>query len=237
MPTKLTLLSRETPHDDVVIVHFERPMVDYIAGQYAFISHDGEHAKPYSIASHADENCLSFHFKKGLDETGLSHKLTDPALTAIYLHDIRGDMVVDHTQKTPLILCAGGVGIAPMKAILDHHKEILTDTPIYLFWGAADETQIYLSDWLNNIQTDYNALNIHLAVDRLHNATDKDIAKELHVGYVTDLITKVLGDQNLSDEKYYIAGPPAMAFATIETLKKMNIDDHQLYCDYVPRAA
>ncbi len=240
MPAKLTLLSRETPHDDVVIVHVERPMFDYSAGQYAFISIDGDHfisidgdhAKPYSIASHADENRLSFHFKKGSDETGLSHKLTDPALREIYLHDVRGDMVVNTDIKTPLVLCAGGVGMAPMKAILDHHKDILKDTPIYLFWGAADETQIYLPDWLIEIQKHYNNLTIHLAVDRLKDGGQTN----LHVGYVTDLIVKTLKDANLSDEKYYVAGPPAMAFATIETLKTLGVDDHQVYCDYIPRA-
>ncbi len=91
---------------------------------------------------------------------------------------------IERTSNRPVILVAGGIGMAPMRSVLYRLFEDRTDcSDVFLLVGGRDEHHLLFRKELDRWRTS-NGLTILLSVDRLAG----DGIPDVHVGLVTDLL-------------------------------------------------
>lgn len=181
----------------------------FAAGQYIHLGIDGFDPRPYSIASGQARGHIDLHIRD--TGHGLSHAAA--ALAAgdtVRIGAAEGAGLPDHAQGRPLLLVAGGVGIAPVNGILDGMAPIRR--PVHLYWGVEDEDHLYLD------------------------AAFRDLAAREPFFYrplVRELPGPAIAAElpDLSRFAVYLAGPAAMVAATVPQLAALGADQAYVFGD------
>lgn len=129
---------------------------DFHCGQYLEIQHpDG--AVPLSIASapwRLPELHLHYRSTPGLAEAMRMDELLGRR-TALPVHGPLGDVRIDVPPRQPLLLVAGGTGIAQAMSFLDAFQRQPPDARVTLVWCADDPADFYLRAELEALQGDW----------------------------------------------------------------------------------
>ncbi|HNX77602.1 MAG TPA: FAD-binding oxidoreductase [Candidatus Rifleibacterium sp.] len=130
--------------------------IDFLPGQYMQVAFQQPWEKvlrAYSLASPPQKrNSFSFDVQR-----------VDGGLVSNYLHGLVpgdpievsgpfGDMTLrsEHLDR-PLILVAGGVGLAPMRSMIAHLEHDGFKTPVMLFHGARSREHLYYEEHYRNL--------------------------------------------------------------------------------------
>ncbi|MCI9888280.1 FCD domain-containing protein [Micrococcales bacterium 31B] len=131
--------------------------------------------------------------------------------------------------KRPLLLLAGGTGLAPLLSILEKLTESAAPPAVHLIYGVSREADIVGLDWLGTYEA------------RLPGFTWDLIASEPgtsapHTGYVTQIIEPHhLHD---GDVDIYLCGPPPMVNAVASWLETEGVTPANLYFErFAPKEA
>lgn len=193
----------------------------FTAGQYTTIGlpdHSHIALRPYSIASAPQEAHIDLHIRD--TGHGLSHALINlPPAADIALGHPSGSCVPEHATTRPLLLLAGGVGIAPMVSIV--HARRSAASPCHLYWGVSHPAQLYLhEDWqqaqASGRLTSYHAISEHAA-------------PAMRAGLIGPTVIHDLPD--LSSFAIYLAGPAAMIAATLPLLAAHGAQKEYVFGD------
>lgn len=131
--------------------------------------------------------------------------------------------------KRPLLLLAGGTGLAPLLSILEKLAENPPKDAVHLIYGVSREADIVGLEWLK----EYEA--------KLPSFTWDYIASEPgtsapHTGYVTQIIDPK--HLNEGDVDIYLCGPPPMVNAVAKWLESENIQPANFYFErFAPKVA
>lgn len=193
----------------------------FLPGQYVNIKVPGTDA----------ERSYSFSTGPDVDETSFMVRISEHGAMSEYLRDRAqvGD-TVEFTgpfgsfflrePKRPLLLLAGGTGLAPLLSILEKLCDTGCDQPVHLVYGVTREADIVGLDWLRAYE------------ERLPHFTWDYIASEPgtsapHTGYVTQVIEPT--HVNEGDVDIYLCGPPPMVNAVSTWLDAEGIEPANLY--------
>ncbi|MFV1998085.1 MAG: CDP-6-deoxy-delta-3,4-glucoseen reductase [Acidiferrobacterales bacterium] len=196
--------------------------LQFLAGQYIdFLLKDGRR-RSFSLANapHNDE-VLELQIRQvpdGFFTTHVFQKMKQKDLLRI--RGPLGTFFLREDSERSIIMVAGGTGLAPMKAILEHMFHIGMERPVQLYWGVRAKRDLYLLALLDEWQEKYANF---LFVPVLSEPAEKD-QWQGRTGWVHDV---VLADHDeLSDVDMYASGPPPM----INALKGV-VFDHGLTKD------
>jgi len=191
--------------------------LDFTAGQYASIRFADLPARDFSMASLPTKDRLEFHIR--LVRGGA---VTDHVHTALTVGDqveVRGPMGTAHYRaghRGPILLLAGGSGLAPIKAILEatlaDRQNSAADPDIFLYFGARDEPDIYLEDILSHLAATNSNLRYTVALSEPTAPTSR------RTGNLTEIVAADF--DRLDGFKVYMAGPPPM----VESMTKLVLD-------------
>ena len=215
---------------DVMRVRLKLPETErlqFLAGQYIeFILKDGRR-RAFSIANapHQDEY-LELHIRHvpGGSFTGhVFDEMKDRALLRI--EGPLGSFYLRENSSRPILMMAGGTGVAPLKGIIDHAQYIGFDRPMHLFWGVGSRRDLYLHDepqrWMeNNKRFHYTPV---LSDPRQE---DQWTGK---TGLVMDALLETCPD--LGDYDIYMSGPPAMIEAATPVFAQHGASLDHMYSD------
>lgn len=145
-----------------------RPQQDfaYRAGQYVELSFiSALPSRPYSIASapsvrDSGSTSIEIHVKDGGHGAGSHHAVHEAKVgDIVFGRGPYGSCVYDHTGLGEIVLVAGGMGITPLKSILE--EAIAQNHPhkIHLFWSAKEVEDLYLQSHFFTLKNKYNLLN------------------------------------------------------------------------------
>ncbi|QGF23948.1 benzoate 1,2-dioxygenase electron transfer component BenC [Raineyella fluvialis] len=183
----------------------DRESLSYLPGQYVNIEVPGtEERRSYSFSTSPDERRLSFLVKitpGGAMSTWLSERAgVGDRLT---LHGPNGSFFL-REGTTPLLLLAGGTGLAPILAMLRTSAKAGSTRPMHLIYGVNTDTEAVELDTLAQLQEQLpNFTWDYCVADPAATARKK--------GYVTaHMDPKNLYDGNVS---VYLCGPPPMVEA------------------------
>jgi benzoate/toluate 1,2-dioxygenase reductase subunit len=180
----------------------DRDQLAFLPGQYVNIGVPGtEHSRSYSFSSAPDENRLTFLVK--LTPGGvMSDYLSERAAVGdeISFTGPNGSFFLRETER-PVLLIAGGTGLAPILSILRKLRTDGTTRPIHLVYGASTDTDVVELDAIRDLADDIETLSWDYCVSDPRSAAPNN-------GYVMSLIRpEHLHD---GDVAVYLCGPPPM---------------------------
>lgn len=240
LPCRVERLERLAP--DVLGLMLRLPAVEefhFRAGQYLDVMLPGGRRRSFSIASPPhDAGLIELHVRRvagGEFTSQVFETLTRGALLRIegplgqfcYQDPIGAD------GAGPAILVAGGTGFAPAKSILRHVLETGSRRPLFLYWGARREVDLYEDAWVRERVIRFPSLHYVPVLS----APTPDEAARHRTGLVHEAVLADFAD--LGAAEVYAAGPPALIAALRATLPAHGLAHDRLYFDsfeYAPDA-
>ncbi|MDA8485704.1 benzoate 1,2-dioxygenase electron transfer component BenC [Pseudomonas resinovorans] len=193
----------------------------FLPGQYVNLKVPGsEQTRAYSFSSLQKDGEVSFlirnvpgglmsSFLTGLAKAGDSMSLAGP-LGSFYLRDIR----------RPLLLLAGGTGLAPFTAMLEKIAEEGSEHPLHLIYGVTNDFDLVEMDKLEAFAARIPNFTYSACVANPESSYPQK-------GYVTQHIEpKHLND---GDVDVYLCGPPPMVEAVSQYIREQGISPANFY--------
>jgi benzoate/toluate 1,2-dioxygenase reductase subunit len=193
----------------------------FLPGQYVNLKVPGsDQTRAYSFSSMPRDGKVSFlirnvpgglmsSFLTGLAKTGDTMTLAGP-LGSFYLRDI----------KRPLLMLAGGTGLAPFTAMLEKIAEQGSAFPLHLIYGVTHDSDLVDMDKLEAFAARIPNFTFTACVASADSAYP-------HKGYVTQHIEpKHLNDGEVD---IYLCGPPPMVEAVSQFIRERGLQPSNFY--------
>ncbi|MEB3902721.1 benzoate 1,2-dioxygenase electron transfer component BenC [Pseudomonas putida] len=201
----------------------------FLPGQYVNLKVPGsDQSRAYSFSSLQKDGEVSFlirnvpgglmsSFLTSLAKAGDSMTLAGP-LGSFYLRPI----------QRPLLLLAGGTGLAPFTAMLEKIAEQGSEHPLHLIYGVTNDFDLVEVDRLQALAAQISNFSFSACV------ANPD-SQYPHKGYVTQHIEpRHLND---GDVDVYLCGPPPMVEAVSQYIREQGITPANFYYEKFAAAA
>ncbi|MEN8639533.1 benzoate 1,2-dioxygenase electron transfer component BenC [Pseudomonas sichuanensis] len=201
----------------------------FLPGQYVNLKVPGsEQSRAYSFSSLPKDGEVSFlirnvpgglmsSFLTGLAKAGDSMSLAGP-LGSFYLRPI----------QRPLLLLAGGTGLAPFTAMLEKIAELGSEHPLHLIYGVTNDFDLVELDRLQALAARIPNFTYSACVAN----PDSQYPQK---GYVTQHIEP--RHLNEGDVDVYLCGPPPMVEAVSQYIREQGITPANFYYEKFAAAA
>ncbi len=194
--------------------------------------------RAYSIASTPqDVDRIVFNIRLAVPPAGREHDIP-PGIVSSYLFSLKpGDTVEAggpfgefHVQPTgrEMVFIGGGVGMAPLRAMIHEQIGLGTTRRISYFYGARTAADLFYVEEFEAIAARHPnfawvpALSDPAPSDRWTGAT----------GFIHDTVRKALAGHPAPEEcEYYLCGPPVMISAVLAMLNRLGVEPHSIYND------
>ncbi|BAN56672.1 MULTISPECIES: benzoate 1,2-dioxygenase electron transfer component BenC [Pseudomonas] len=195
--------------------------LSFLPGQYVNLSVPGtEHSRAYSFSTLQKEGEVSFlirnvpgglmsSFLTGKAKVGDTMSLAGP-LGSFYLRPI----------ERPLLLLAGGTGLAPFTAMLERIAEQGSDHPLHLIYGVTNDFDLVGLDRLQALADLIPNFTFSACVANPESQHPKK-------GFVTQHIER--GHLNDGDVDVYLCGPPPMVEAVNHYIREQGFTPANFY--------
>jgi len=199
----------------------KREDLNFLPGQYVNIAVPGTDV----------ERSYSFSTGPDVAENSFMVRITPEGAMSEYLRDRAqvGD-TVEFTgpfgsfflrePKRPLLLLAGGTGLAPLMSILEKLATSGSTQPVHLIYGVSREADIVGLDWLRAYEERLPAFTWDLTASEPGTSAP-------NTGYVTQVIAPE--HLNDGDVDVYLCGPPPMVNAVAAWLEKEGVEPANFY--------
>ncbi|MCJ1877691.1 benzoate 1,2-dioxygenase electron transfer component BenC [Pseudomonas nitroreducens] len=193
----------------------------FLPGQYVNLQVPGsEQSRAYSFSSLQKDGEVSFlirnvpgglmsSFLTGLAKAGDALSLAGP-LGSFYLREI----------NRPLLLLAGGTGLAPFTAMLEQIAERGSDYPLHLIYGVTHDVDLVELDRLEAFASRIPNFTWSACVASPESSYPRK-------GYVTQYITPA--HLNDGEVDIYLCGPPPMVEAVSQYIREQGITPANFY--------
>lgn len=202
--------------------------LEFAAGQYAEVRFNGRPARPYSMANRPDDETLEFHIRRvpgGLVSSYVARETRagDP----VQLEGPYGTAFLRLPASEPIVLVAGGSGLAPMKSIL-LAALVRQVRGAILYHGVRDTRDLY----------DTQAI-VNASAGRVRYVPVLS-SPSAPGGYRKGLVHEAVEQdfRTLQGYRVYVAGPPPMAACAIAAALRLGACREDVHADgYDPARA
>lgn len=229
VPARVHSITRLT--DDVVHMKLKIPASDrlqFFAGQYVdFILSDGRR-RAFSLANppHYDA-FLEFqirHVPGGYFTHLVFEEMRNKAL--IRIEGPLGTFYLREDHEQPIIMMAGGTGMAPLRSILLHMFAIGDKRPVHLFWGVRAKKDIYLQDEISRWLKDHpHSLKFTPVLSEPPESDHWDGDS----GFVHEAVIRTYPD--MSGYEVYMSGPPPMVYVARDAFMAHGLPEDRVFSD------
>ena len=199
----------------------EKNRFTFLPGQFLMVELPGYGEVPISIScSPSIKSSIELCIRKAGKVTEALHKAKRGAVVGI-----RGPFgthfPMEKMKKHNVLLIAGGLGLAPLRAPMSYVIENRADfKDVYIFYGDKDPTQL-LFDYQYEQWRRIDDIHLEIIVEK---------PDELWTGPV-GLITKLLDGIEVDPDETYaiVCGPPVMFKFVCDRLKEMGIPMQRMF--------
>lgn len=210
-----------------------------IAGWFRLRSvSEAEVTRAYSLASRPqDAGRAVFDIRLAVPPPGREEELP-PGVVSSWLFSLRagdeitlsgpfGDFHVRQTGRE-MVFVGGGVGMAPLRAMI--HQELVrgTNRRIRYFYGARSAADLFYADEFAALALQHPNFSFTPALsdpapgDRWTGAT----------GFIHETLRDELGGHPAPEDcDYYLCGPPVMISAVLATLNRLGVEPSSIFYD------
>jgi predicted ferric reductase len=208
--------------DDVVSVHVTGRHLDRLparAGQFfiwRFLGHNGWwQANPFSLSRAPDGQTLRLTAKAVGATSGGLRQL--PVGTRVFAEGPYGAFTSLHRSRDSTLLIAGGVGITPIRALLEE----LTGSVVVLYRVRTPADAVLLSE-LREL-ADARGAQVHVLAGRTGSGTPPNNP------FAPDDLLALVPD--LRERDVFVCGPPAMTSAVLRSLRQLRLPRRQVHAE------
>ncbi|ULQ47697.1 FAD-binding oxidoreductase [Flagellatimonas centrodinii] len=226
-PRRITtrLLARRWLSADVLGVSLKLPRgapFRYLPGQYVDVLLDDGGRRSFSLASAPDGETLQWHVRVVPGGRFAQALAAAPDGQIIRLEGPLGSFFVRDDDR-PLLMVAGGTGLAPVLAQLEALLAEGDPRPIDLWWGVRSEADLYHHEALSGLAMQHANLRYHPVLGA------PGAGWTGARGFVHEAV--VAAHPDLSAYAVYMAGPPPMIDAAKTAFPAAGLDAAQLFYD------
>lgn len=190
-------------------------VIDFKSGQYVEINVPGTHQwRAFSMANPSHDSTQIVLMIKLLPGGAASGYLGDRARPGDRVA-VRGPYGQFRLAEgtAPIVMVAGGSGMAPIASMLGDLSRRASDRPIALYYGARTKRDLFWESELRSLQQTLPNFRFVLALSDPAPMDDWQGA----MGRITDVLDRDCG--NLRGTEGYLCGPPPMIDSAIAVLK------------------
>lgn len=202
--------------DDIAAFRFS-------AGQYVTLEFAPGLAKHYSMSSMPGEAMLEFqirHMTNGRTSRHVAEELNvGDVVTASGPH---GAAYLRDKHVGPVLLVAGGSGLAPIQSILRTMLARNYVAPVRLYFGVRAERDVYNESLLADLAADHPNFSYEIVLS-------DDPGTRRRTGFVHEAVAADL--DSVAGLKAYLAGPPVMVEAGTAMLKAKGVAARDIHAD------
>lgn len=194
--------------------------------------------RAYSIANRPEDvGRVVFNIRLAVPPAGMEHEVP-PGIVSSWLFSLKpGDTVEAsgpfgdfHVQPTnrEMVFIGGGVGMAPLRAMIHEQIGAGTGRKMRFFYGARTAADLFYVDEFEAITQSHPnftwtpALSDPAPGDRWQGAT----------GFIHETVRAALSKHPAPEDcEYYLCGPPVMISAVLNTLAKLGVEPQSIYND------
>ncbi len=220
----ITAITQETP--DVKTFRVNAPgggkLFEHMPGQCAMVCAPGVSEAMFSITSSpTNKEYQEFSIKKCGDLTDYLHSLqVGDQIT------VRGPYgnhfpVEDALQGKNLLFIAGGIGLAPLRSVINYVLDNRADYgSVDILYGSRSADDLVKLEEIQNVWTQAPDTHVYLTIDRPQEGWDG------HVGFVPSYLKEVGFDV---DKTVLVCGPPIMIKFVLQGLQELGFSREQVY--------
>lgn len=210
--------------DDTVALHvvLDDPL-EFSAGQYIeFLVPGTGEVRQYSMANPpSTSDVLEFHIRR-VDGGMATDRWIFDSLEHGHTISMRGpwgDFVHDTETDGPILMLAGGTGLAPLKSIALHALELNPSREIHLYHGVRHRSDLYDVAFWESLADNHSGMRYTPCLSR-----EEGFGRH---GYVGDVL---LDDHStLRGWSAYLCGPPAMVEAGVKACKRRRLSGRGIH--------
>ena len=210
---------------------------EFYAGQYLdLILPSGKQAS-FSIGSAPDQGRnVELHIRHIPDSemsNNIIHHLQNEKTVEIEIP--KGDCYLQAHKISPdtrLIFAAASTGFAQVKSVVEHLLANQFSNPIYIYWGARVEDDIYLS----NLPLQWAAEHTNVHFERVVSESENSPNWAGRIGLLPSAILDDFSD--FENVEIFASGSPAMVYALLEACEAKGFKEENMHSDvfaYAPR--
>ena len=136
----------------------------------------------------------------------------------------KGKFVLPEDASRPLVFVAGGIGITAFRSMLRFIQDKRLPDRVTLIYSNRDRESTPFLDELEDIER--TNPNVHVVVTMTNDDAWSGEQRRLDANFFREY----LGDE-VNDKVYMVAGPPGMAEAVTEELKRAGVDEQLIATD------
>lgn len=194
--------------------------------------------RAYSIANRPeDQGKVVLNIRLAAPPAGREREMP-PGVVSSWLFSLRPGDVVEasgpfgefHVQPTTadMVFIGGGVGMAPLRAMIHEQIGKGTGRQIRYFYGARSRADLFYAEEFDAIAAAHPnfrwipALSDPAPGDRWQGAT----------GFIHDVVRRAMADHPAPEDcEYYLCGPPVMISAVLHMLARLGVEPHSIFND------
>jgi CDP-4-dehydro-6-deoxyglucose reductase len=215
---------------DVTGLHLQpaagEPRLQWLPGQYLDVLLEEGRRRPFSIANGPQpDGTIELHVRH-VAGGGFTSRVADELAVGdtLRIEGPLGTFVAREDSERPMIFMAGGTGIAPVKAIVEHFLALGTRRAIDVYWGVRHADDLYLLPQIAQWQRQALQLRFHAVLSDV-----APVAAPLRTGLVHEA---VLADHpDLAGHDVYMSGPPVMIDVARHRFVAAGLPEERLYYD------
>lgn len=223
LKASVAAITDETHDIRRVLLKCVKPL-DFSPGQYATLQFGPDLVRPYSMAGLPSDEALEFHVR--LVPGGRVSPYVFDTLKVGDAVRVSGPLGASYLRRKhtgPILLVAGGTGLAPVLSILRGALAEGMTNPIYLYFGVRTERDLYCIDRLHALAEAHPRISLHLVISH------GPVPKGMRAGLVTEAIAEDWS--SLEGFRTWLCGAPAMVEAATISVKRLGIPLEHVYAD------
>ncbi|GAB3787291.1 CDP-6-deoxy-delta-3,4-glucoseen reductase [Dyella agri] len=201
--------------------------LQWLPGQYLDVLLDEGRRRPFSIANGPQpDGTIELHVRH-VAGGGFTSRVADELAVGdvMRIEAPLGTFVAREDSERPMIFMAGGTGIAPVKAIVEHFLALGSRRTMDVYWGVRSAADLYLLPKIEQWRRQARQLRFHAVLS--------DVEQAAGAGWRAGLVHEaVLADYaDLSGHDVYMSGPPAMIDIARHRFVAAGLPEERLYYD------
>ncbi|RLF67761.1 MAG: cytochrome-c3 hydrogenase subunit gamma [Thermoplasmata archaeon] len=139
---------------------------------------------------------------------------------------------LEEMKNSPIVLVAGGLGMAPLRSILLYHLDTQHFSDLYLFYGVRNYELMLFKREIRTLLRGYYNVHVYLSfedIDRGARELIRLYRKSIVRGMVTDALEVLRGSVPFEESYAVMCGPPVMYKFVVKKLLDLKVRPDRIY--------